>query len=133
MLIHCPSCLGTASAVLATELQRRHRVLTMWARKRSHAVDQFDGVMSHSFKPSPLIRHDRRTKVTKAGICGQPVRLRSELVGGGPRLTLCRQHDGNRTRVLSPASLHLRRSGYNMCHLRVERRQRASGRVSIEF
>jgi hypothetical protein len=38
----------------------------MRARERSNAVDQFDGVMSHSFKSSPLSGYDRRTKVTKA-------------------------------------------------------------------
>jgi hypothetical protein len=95
MLIHCPSCLGAAAPVLATELQRGDGVLTMWAGEHRHAAHSFDRVVSHSFKFNPLIRHDRRTKVTKAGICGQPVRLPSELVSGALRLTLCRQDDRN--------------------------------------
>ena len=66
VLVHCPSCLGLETAVLNAEVRCRDGVFATWARERSHAIDQFDGVMSHSFKPSPLIRHDRRTKVTHA-------------------------------------------------------------------
>jgi hypothetical protein len=58
VLIHCPSSLGTAAAMVATELQRGDRVLTMWAGECGHAVHRLDGVMSHSFKSSPLSRHD---------------------------------------------------------------------------
>jgi hypothetical protein len=52
----------------------------MWARERSHAIDQFDGVISHSSKPSPLIRHDRRTKVDKGTA---PVNTSGAVLGGG--------------------------------------------------
>jgi hypothetical protein len=62
MIVHCPRSLGAAAPLLAAELQYCDGLLTTWAQKRSHAVDQFDGVISHSFKSSPLSRHDSEPK-----------------------------------------------------------------------
>src|SRR5580698_8292475 len=47
VLVHCPSRLRAATPVFAAELQYCDGVLAMWTRERSHAVDQFHGVMSH--------------------------------------------------------------------------------------
>jgi hypothetical protein len=49
VLVHCPSCLGAATTVLATKLSRGDGVLTEWALKLGEAVHHLDGVMSHSF------------------------------------------------------------------------------------
>jgi hypothetical protein len=69
----------------------------MWARKRSHAVDQFDGVMSHSFKSSPLPRYDSEPKLLRREFGIQPACLWRESVASGQCFILCRQGDGNST------------------------------------
>ena len=53
MLVHCFCCLGAATSVFDAELQYCDGMLAMWARERSHGIDHFDGVMSHSSKSSP--------------------------------------------------------------------------------
>ena len=61
--VHCPSRLGTAATVLATELLCGDEVSTKWALERSKAVDHLDDVMSHSFNCSDLSRHDSEPKL----------------------------------------------------------------------
>jgi len=63
VLVHCPSCLGAQAAVLNAEVRCRDGVFATWARERSHAIDQFDGVMSHSFKCSPSSRRGSEPKL----------------------------------------------------------------------
>jgi hypothetical protein len=52
VLIHCPSRLGAAAAVLTAELPCRDGVFTKGAFERAKAVHHFDGVMSHRYKSS---------------------------------------------------------------------------------
>jgi hypothetical protein len=80
MLVHCPCRLGAAAPLLAAELQHCDGVLTTWALERGHAVDQFDGVISHSFKSSPLCHYGSEPKLLRLEIGIQPVRLRRESV-----------------------------------------------------
>ena len=75
VLVHRPSRLGAAAPVVAAELQYCDGVLALWARERGHAIDQFDGVMSHSFKSSPLCHYDYETNVTKGWNPRQPMCL----------------------------------------------------------
>jgi hypothetical protein len=87
----------------------------MWARERSHAIDQFDGVISHSSKPSPLIRHDRRTKVDKGTA---PVNTSGAVLGGGEFFwahtrianaaisTMARPRPPTFLKMLPPSSVH---------------------------
>src|ERR1022692_2420528 len=82
VLVHCPSRLGAATAVLAAEVRCCDGVLATWARERGHAIDQFDGVMSHSFKCSRLSGHDSEPKFTphhlsrvQGGICSSNQRM----------------------------------------------------------
>jgi hypothetical protein len=80
MFVHCPSCLGSAAAVLSAEVQCRDRVFATLACERSHAIHHFDGVMSHSFKSSPLSRDGSEPKLLKTGRCVQPICLLSQSV-----------------------------------------------------
>jgi hypothetical protein len=48
MLVHSPSCLGAAAAVLAAKLLCSDGVFTKGALERGKSVHRFDGVMSHS-------------------------------------------------------------------------------------
>jgi hypothetical protein len=50
----------------------------MGAGERRHAVDQFDGVMSHSFKSSPLSGMTAEPKLLRLEIGIQPVCQRRE-------------------------------------------------------
>jgi hypothetical protein len=77
VLVHCPSRLGTAAAVLNAEVRCRDGVFATQACERGHAVDHLDDVMSHSFKSSPLSRDDYETNVTKGRNPRQPMCLRS--------------------------------------------------------
>lgn len=63
VLVHCPSRLGAAAAVLVAELQCSDRVLTQWALERGKTVHPLDGVMSHSFHCSCLSRYDSELKL----------------------------------------------------------------------
>jgi hypothetical protein len=63
VLVHCPSRLGAAVAVLAAELPSGDGVFTKWALERAKAVHHFDGVMSHSFNCSSLSRYDSELKL----------------------------------------------------------------------
>jgi hypothetical protein len=63
VLVHCPSRLGAAAAVLAAKLQCSDGVFTKWALKGDKAVHHFDGVMSHSFNCSRLSRYDSEPKL----------------------------------------------------------------------
>ena len=47
VLVHCPSRLGAAVAVLAAELLCGDGVFTEWTLERAKAVHHSDGVMSH--------------------------------------------------------------------------------------
>ena len=62
VLIHYPSRLRAAVAVLAAELQCGDGVFTKWTPEHAKAVHLFDGVMSHSFKCSRLCRYDSELK-----------------------------------------------------------------------
>jgi hypothetical protein len=62
MLVHCPRRLGAAAPLLAAELRYCDGVLTTWALERGRAIDQFDGVISHSFKSSPLCHYGSELK-----------------------------------------------------------------------
>jgi hypothetical protein len=72
VLVHRPSRLDAAAAVLAVELQYCQGVLAMWARERGHAVDQFDGVMSHTFKCSRLSGYDSEPKFLRRESASNP-------------------------------------------------------------
>ena len=63
VLVHCPSRLGAAAAVLAAELPCGDRVLTKWALEPGKAVHHFDSVMSHSLNCSCLSRYDSELKL----------------------------------------------------------------------
>ena len=63
MLVHCASGLGSAAPLLAAELRYCDGVLTTWALERGRAIDQFDGVISHSFKSSPLCHYGSELKL----------------------------------------------------------------------
>jgi len=54
VFVHCPSCLGSAAAVLSAEVHCHDGVFATLACERGQAIHHFDGVMSHSFKSSPL-------------------------------------------------------------------------------
>ena len=49
VLVHCPSGLGTAVAVLAAEIPRGDGVFAERAVEHGKAVHLLDGVMPHSF------------------------------------------------------------------------------------
>ena len=63
VLVHCPSRLGAAAAVLAAELPCGDGVLTKWALEPGKAVHHFDSVMSHSLNCSCLSRYDSELKL----------------------------------------------------------------------
>jgi hypothetical protein len=63
VFVHGPSCLSAAAAVLTVEVSGGHGVFALWTGERGHAIDQFDGVMSHSFKSSPLFRYGSEPKL----------------------------------------------------------------------
>ena len=48
VLVHHPSGLGAAVAILAAELSCRHGMLTNRTLERAKTVHQCDGVMSHN-------------------------------------------------------------------------------------
>ena len=47
VLVHCPSRLRAAVAILAVELLCRDGPFTKWALEGRKAVYHFDGIMSH--------------------------------------------------------------------------------------
>jgi hypothetical protein len=63
VLVHCPSRLGAAVAILVAELLCSDGVFTKWTRERAKAVYHLDGVMSHSFKYSRLSQYDSELKL----------------------------------------------------------------------
>jgi hypothetical protein len=132
VLVDCPSRLGTAATVLTAEIQHGDGVLTTQARERGHAVDHFDDVMSHSFKSSPLSRYDSEPKLLRLENGIQAVCQRRKSVDSSQFFILYRQGDGNRRRFLFPLTLHLCKTGCNISRLQVERKRKASGRISIE-
>jgi len=105
----------------------------MRAGERSHAVNQFDGVMSHSFKSSPLSGTTAEPKLPKLGMGIQPMCQPRESVDPIQFFILRRQDDGNRMRFLSRSIPHLCRTGCHIFRLQVERRRKASGRISIDL
>jgi hypothetical protein len=66
MFVHCPSRLGSAAALLTAELQCREGVFATLACERRQAAHHLDGVMSHSFKSSPLPGYDSEPKLPPA-------------------------------------------------------------------
>jgi hypothetical protein len=80
VFVHCPSCLGSAAAVLSAEVHCRDGVFATLACERGQAIHHFDGVMSHSFKSSPLSGYDSEPKLLRLGIGIQPVCQRRESV-----------------------------------------------------
>ena len=132
VIVHRPSRLGSAAAVLAAELRCGNGVFAMLACERGHVVQRLNRVMSHSFKSSPPAPLRLRTKVTKAAGWVNQCGCRASQSIPSECFILCRQGDGNRTRFLSPLTLLLCRTGYNICRLQVERRHKASGRISID-
>src|ERR1022692_5030775 len=65
VLVHCPSCLGAATAVLAAEVRCCDGVLATWAREHRQAAHHLDRVMSHSLKSSPLSNCGSEPKLPK--------------------------------------------------------------------
>jgi hypothetical protein len=65
VFVHCPSCLGSAAAVLSAEVHCRDGVFATLACERGQAIHHFDGVMSHSFKSSPLSGYDSEPKLLR--------------------------------------------------------------------
>jgi hypothetical protein len=63
VLVHCPSRLGAAVAVLAAKLLCSDGVFTKWTLEHAKSVHHFDGVMSHSFKCSRLSWYDSELKL----------------------------------------------------------------------
>jgi len=54
VVVHCPSSLGAAAAVLDAELPCSHRVLTNYTLESAKTVHHFDRVMSHT---SSVVSH----------------------------------------------------------------------------
>jgi hypothetical protein len=81
VLVHCPSRLGAAAAVLAAKLPCRDGMLAKDAPERAKAVHHFDCVISHNFKCSRLSRHGSELKLP----LGDPIQVcRYSVVRGGP-------------------------------------------------
>jgi hypothetical protein len=68
VLVHYLSRLGTAAAVLATELLRGDRVLTKRALECGKAIRRFDAVMSHSLNCRRLSKYDSELKFMTASL-----------------------------------------------------------------
>jgi hypothetical protein len=77
VLVHCPRSLGAAVSVLAAEVQCGDGVLAMWARECGQPVDHLDGVMSHSFKSSPLFSYKSEPKSLRLESASNPEACRA--------------------------------------------------------
>src|SRR5580700_1066112 len=62
VLVHYPSRLGTAVAVLAAEFLCGNGMFTERTHERAKTVHYFDGVMSHNFKYRRLSKYDSELK-----------------------------------------------------------------------
>jgi hypothetical protein len=62
VLIHYPSRLRAAVAVLVAEIQCGDGVFAEWTPEHAKSIHLCDGVMPHSFKCSRLFRYDSELK-----------------------------------------------------------------------
>src|SRR5271166_4431854 len=83
VLVHCLSRLGTATAVLAAEIQCGDGVFATRAHERSEAAHHLDRVVSHSFKCSPLSVRAPEPKLRKLEARVNPCALVQSVVLDG--------------------------------------------------